>query len=313
MLTLSWRRFGSSSALMLALVVGLPALAQAQLFPNLYIQRQRSECVNEPPFYKHVRHDFYGYYPTCWRRFPEGWACPCPNPELPDRERSYREIPAQDKSKLQPNEDLDRNLPPEEGDMGTGDRPGTGAAGGAAGGAGRTGSDPALPALPNTTRSPFDTDPKGPSAPNGVDGNEPRPSPSAPGSTRPGTGPRSRPSGDAVPDPSLTDPTTNLPPSGGSPSLNGPENGRPKGVSSRSSSSNLESAIPVLALPTMSAPPTEMPVVSNLPASLPGNGPILDSEIPVATAPVMAAAPAQAPRRPRLIGSLFGLGNRAQR
>ena len=45
MLTLSWRRAGASSALALALVVGLPALAQAQLFPNLWIQRERTPCA----------------------------------------------------------------------------------------------------------------------------------------------------------------------------------------------------------------------------------------------------------------------------
>ena len=72
MLTFSRRRFGSASALAMALVAGLPALAQAQLFPNLFVQRERTPCAAEPPFYGHVRRDYYGYYPTCWKRFPDG-------------------------------------------------------------------------------------------------------------------------------------------------------------------------------------------------------------------------------------------------
>jgi hypothetical protein len=101
MLTLSWRRVGSSSTLALTLVVGLPALAQAQLFPNLYVQRKRADCANEPPFYGHVRRDYFGYYPTCWRKFPEGWGCPCPNPEVVDWEAAKVKQP-RDKNPLTP-------------------------------------------------------------------------------------------------------------------------------------------------------------------------------------------------------------------
>lgn len=70
--------------LAIGLASGLSGEARAQLFPNAPIRRERPPCANEPPFYSVVRHQYFGYYPTCWRKFPPGWACPCPTPEEPE-------------------------------------------------------------------------------------------------------------------------------------------------------------------------------------------------------------------------------------
>jgi hypothetical protein len=61
------------------------ASAQFQLFPNAHKKRERQSCLTEPQIYKITRQQYFGYYPTCWERFPDGWGCPCPNPEKPDR------------------------------------------------------------------------------------------------------------------------------------------------------------------------------------------------------------------------------------
>jgi hypothetical protein len=80
----------------LTFVVGLPGLASAQqsgLFPNAPIRRVRPPCDQEDSIYKLYRHQYYGYHPTCWRKFPDGWGCP--SPEAPDKEKSFREIKRQ--------------------------------------------------------------------------------------------------------------------------------------------------------------------------------------------------------------------------
>ena len=308
MLTLSWRRVGSSFGLTLALLAGLPALAQAQLFPNLFIQRQRNECAAEPPFYKQVRRDYFGYYPTCWRTFPEGWACPCPNPELPNRERSFREQPADPKPKLPPN-DMDSDSAAPDPDM---------APGGRSGADGRPGTDPTLPKLPGNSRSPFEIDsnptPKRPAVPANPENDDPFLSPRATGSPRPNAG------GSAAPIDRIGTPPRDGPNANGAPSLDAPLSPRPKGVSRRTPASSLETSNPVLALPEMApmavSPPADAPMLSDLPASLPTSGAFLEPPSAVASNPTPAPQPqppVQAPRRTSLIGSLFGMGNRTQR
>ena len=62
----------------LLLLAFLPELASAQpnaLFPEIYIKRKRPCPEQENPQYRMIREQFYGYYPTCWRKFPEGWGC----------------------------------------------------------------------------------------------------------------------------------------------------------------------------------------------------------------------------------------------
>lgn len=73
MSTVAHRRRPSPALLAMLLVLGLPALAQAQLFPNLQVKRQRPACATEDPIYRVYRQQFYGYYPTQWRAFPPGW------------------------------------------------------------------------------------------------------------------------------------------------------------------------------------------------------------------------------------------------
>jgi hypothetical protein len=74
----------ASAALVFGMVLLAPALADAQLIPNLNTRRrQRPSSLTEPPIYRTVRQQYYGYFPTCWRKFPPGWGCPCPNPEAP--------------------------------------------------------------------------------------------------------------------------------------------------------------------------------------------------------------------------------------
>jgi hypothetical protein len=78
----------------LTVVLSLPELAQAQqsgLFPLQPIKRHRIPCDQEDPLYKTYKHQYFGYYPTCWRTFPNGWGCP--SREAPDKEKSFKEIP----------------------------------------------------------------------------------------------------------------------------------------------------------------------------------------------------------------------------
>jgi hypothetical protein len=85
-------------AAMVVVAAGVPGTAEAQLFPNLPIhKRHRHDCSQEPPVYKMVRYEYYGYHPTCWHRFPPGWGC-WGNPEVPnvravmeDIKKSYQE------------------------------------------------------------------------------------------------------------------------------------------------------------------------------------------------------------------------------
>ena len=107
MMQVSRKRIGHPAWLGLALVIGLPALAEAQLFPNRTITRERQPCASEPPFYSTVRRNFYGYYPTCWSKFPDGWGCPCPNPELPNATAAFAKQPRDPFDKMNSGEELD--------------------------------------------------------------------------------------------------------------------------------------------------------------------------------------------------------------
>ena len=61
--------------------------AEAQLFPNMWIRRQRPDPSSESPIYKMNRDQFYGLHPTEWRRFPTGWGLT--NPEAINRDLAY--------------------------------------------------------------------------------------------------------------------------------------------------------------------------------------------------------------------------------
>jgi hypothetical protein len=179
MLKKTRRRSSSPAIWAVALVVGAPALVQAQtqLFPLAPIQRQRPPCPLEDPIYGLYRHQYYGYFPTCWRQFPTGWGCP--SPEAPNSARSFQ---------LQP-----RDKPPELPDMdeGQGPLPLPGDAP-----AGPRNRNP--PPLPSGERSPFEID----TAPNPGAPGERMPRPDGPGASTlpPGSRnePRPRPPGEGI-------------------------------------------------------------------------------------------------------------------
>jgi hypothetical protein len=168
MRTRSRRRSGWSAAGALAFVLGLPTLADAQtteLFPFARLNRKRVPCEMEDPVYKMYRQQYYGYHPTCWRRFPTGWGCP--SPEAPDATKSFKDLPR------------DPITPPDDGgnDRGPGpnrEDPGPGRRGGNA-----PGLDPNSLPLPGGDRSPFEMDTKPDAAPNGARPPASRPAPSA--------------------------------------------------------------------------------------------------------------------------------------
>lgn len=97
MLKQTRRLFRSQVTWGISLVLLAPTFAQAQqtgLFPLAPIRRQRVPCPEENPIYRQYRQDFYGYYPTCWRRFPPGWGCP--SPDAPNMKKEYEAIPPEE-------------------------------------------------------------------------------------------------------------------------------------------------------------------------------------------------------------------------
>lgn len=141
------RRVRWLAALALA-IVGVPAAAEAQLFPNLPIRRQRPPCAAEAPVFALYRHEYYGYHPTCWRPFPTGWGCP--SPEAPNMPEVMRELDAEAR-RLQA-----ESVPPPEGTPTTPE-------GEVAPQPGATPEGP-MPGLPQP-RSPFRLDQEAPATP----------------------------------------------------------------------------------------------------------------------------------------------------
>jgi hypothetical protein len=179
------RRSGSPARWALLLVLGVPVAAEAQqmgLFPLAPIRRQRPPCPHEDPVYRLYRQEYFGYHPTCWRRFPPGWGCP--SPEAPNAAAEFKRQP------------LDTSLsgeggPPPEGPEGGAMPEGPNAPGAEAPGT--------LPPLPGGARSPFelDTKPAGPIAPNPpADRNRPLPDQ---GPNLPGLPPPSEPADPPTP------------------------------------------------------------------------------------------------------------------
>ncbi len=227
MRTRSRRQDGWALAAALAFIAGVPAVSHAQqsgLFPLAPIKRQRTPCIMEDPVYRMYRQQFYGYHPTCWRKFPPGWGCP--SPEAPNPAASFAVIP-RDK----PPADVNTEGQPEAapGAMPDEPLPSPGA------GSGTPARPPAnpnnLPPLPPGDRSPFDLDTKPTTPPAGgatppatppgglgVKDEAPAVEPAAPvnvpaSSTAPSastSAPASNPGGD-LPVLALPDPTTPVP------------------------------------------------------------------------------------------------------
>lgn len=164
----------SGLLLVLTLLLGAPSLASAQLLPNLPIRRERPDCSQENPQYRVIRQEYWGYYPTCWRKFPPGWGCPSPEAPNWQREKQARPLAPLD---LPPAGDADRDrdrgddTPPRGDDRMPGDRNPPDAP--------PRNNDTGVPPLPNDTNSPFDPSPKPPAGSGGA-----RPSPAS-GTDRP--------------------------------------------------------------------------------------------------------------------------------
>jgi hypothetical protein len=144
------RRWSWPAAGALAVVLGAPTLASAQqggLFPNAGIRRERVPCQNEDPIYRLYRQQYFGYHPTCWRKFPDGWGCP--SPEAPNATLEFQKLPRDKPPELPP--EGEEPGPEEPGPMGpVRPTPGTGP------GRGTTPTPSTLPPLPSGERNPFD-------------------------------------------------------------------------------------------------------------------------------------------------------------
>lgn len=276
MLTTTRRGPGAPALLAIGLLFLLPAMAEAQLFPNRTIKRQRESCVAEPPFYKQVRSQYYGYFPTCWSKFPEGWACPCPNPELPNAAASYVKYPRQslDAAPREPALGPDE----EEGAM-PGDQPA---------------ADPNLPPVPNTGSAFDELKPETPRQPLPPDPSTPPRDFNANPAPRPGDNPSVPPSNRVPPPTSLRE----------MPSL--PETSPTTGLVE----SRLEPGAMVMAPEaTLTSNRPDLGPIPSTPATNPVA--MADADQPQTGVPV--ATPAKAPKRRSLLGGLFGSSNRSVR
>ncbi len=241
----------------LAVVIFAPEWANAQqtgLFPLAPIRRQRTPVDQEDPVYKTFRQKYYGYHPTCWRRFPDGWGCP--SKEAPDRVKSFRDVPLGQKEELGPLRD--------EGQM-DGERPEV--------------DRPAIPAVPGTDRSPFtplDNAPGG-----GAAGERPKP----PVNDDPFNIPDAKPAPDATrPQAPATPAPRPAPPLDLAPPV-APDGTKPAPRASRGPAPAADSADgeegPLLALPSITAPPADENAVFDPGATrVPAAQPVADAPPP---------------------------------
>jgi hypothetical protein len=153
MLTKAMRRFSGRTLAFFAAVVVLSDWTMAQqtgLFPLAPIRRRRPPCAQQDPVYKLYKDQYFGYHPTIWRKFPDGWGAP--SPEGPDAAASFKKYP-----RIAPDAEYqDEGDQGDQGDQGMQAEPG---------------ARPALPAPPGEEdRSPFEMNEPAP-PPNG---NRPR-------------------------------------------------------------------------------------------------------------------------------------------
>jgi hypothetical protein len=284
MLTNPRRGIRALALMVLTIAVSLSQRAQAQqtgLFPLAPIRRQRVPCDQEDPVYKTYKQQYFGYHPTYWRRFPEGWSVP--SPEGPDRERSFREF------KLGSEREGGEKAPGEEEMPGP---PGGGRA-------------TPVPNIPQPERSPFETD-----TPNGRPG-------AAPATPRGGQAPRATPPPEGArspfeetPNPGAMAPAarrnqqvrTDLPPASDlGPDLSAP-NGQPEqgsGLRSMQDGRDEEAVAPREDAPMLAVPDIDLPG--------PGQaGSLVDDRAatPAANSPSTFSATAPRPRR-GLLSNLF--------
>ena len=185
MLTKSIRRKPGQVLVVLAAVASLSGLAEAQqsgIFPLRTIRRERTPCANEEPIYKLYRNQYYGYFPTKWRKFPDGW--PLRSDQSPNAAEEFKKTPL----------DIPKPFPREgEEEMEAPAAPGT---------------RPTVPKPPADERSPFDLD-----KPDNVEGAAPGTAP-PPRRNAPARGNTPPPPTDASP---FDMPDTNPPGAGATP------------------------------------------------------------------------------------------------
>jgi hypothetical protein len=281
------------------LIVGVTERVHAQqtgLFPLAPIRRQRVPCDQQDPTYKIHKYQYFGYFPTCWRRFPEGWGCP--SPEAPDKAEAFR------KQKFDAG--IEFNQPGRETGPGMETQPEL--------------NRPAVPRLPGGAPSPFQTSPFQ-TSPFNLDQRTPAPG-AAPGAT-PRTAPNV-PRGTDTPVPPNFDLERKdpVPPAGGNPPRAGqnssaapPELFAPTADAdqtreNRNNSASFDREInpdedgPVLALPNI----ITVPPVDDSPMSVGAQEPQTATAIADAGSNPVAAANSSAPRRGFLSGLLNNLG-----
>ncbi len=153
----------------MAMLGAFPTLSWGQLLPNYSLRNHtRTPCPEESPAIKMYRTEYFGYHPTCWRKFPSGWGCP--NPEAPNSAASFAD---RKRDRPNPTSDGSGDLPADNGDLPEMpiDQPGSRM---------QERNTPTLPPIPGGGgRSPFDLD-TNPTTPRGPAGNSPR------GTGRPG-------------------------------------------------------------------------------------------------------------------------------
>jgi hypothetical protein len=283
----------------LTIIVSLSGLAQAQqsgLLPLHPIRRQRVPCPHEDPVYKLYRSEYFGYHPTVWRRFPEGWGFPSPEAANPKVE--FEKIPVKP---VQP--------PPTEGEEEAAPAmPGQ-----------PEGGRPAVPSPPpEQERSPFEMD-----RPEGGQG-----AGAAPGGSAPARHPAAPPQNNRPPEqespfetlqPSREAPRENTPavPRTNAPDLAPPaEEGtpsRPPQTSRNESDGEARPAAeadpgPLLALPNANLPPVEEPSNPDEPARANQDQPVANSAANLKSDTDPAASGSQArPKRRRLLSLFNGL------
>jgi len=129
--------------------------AEAQLFPNMWIRRQRPDPSTESPIIKTHRDHYYGFHPTEWNRFPAGWGLT--NPEAIHRDELMQQVMKEVK-------ELDEEFGPGDKNRDRGADDELPPRGGAGAGRGRDDAPgnavPRPVPLPSDTDSPFNLDDK---------------------------------------------------------------------------------------------------------------------------------------------------------
>ena len=263
---------GSPALLAIALIVGLPAIGNAQLFPNRTVKRERPACVQEPAVQRPRPPRLLRILPDLLVEVPGRLGLSVPQPRAAKCRRVVPTPAARQADRRGAGGDPGTDDPANPGDMP---------------------ADPMIPPIPNPGRSPFDIDSSKPGAtdpagtpPVGPLRNPNESAPSTGPSPSPGTAPRNTP----IPAPTgllemprLPSPTTSHEP--GSMTLPAPDEAMLASASGSSNVAPIQANLGPLPTPRGVAGPVEG-----------------DVETIVAPAPAQAQAPAA---RKGVLGGLF--------